>query len=107
MKASVTPTATRSSTLDRRESLISQVLERSEPAGDQEVGDHDQDRDGGEGGRERQVVGDVVEDDIADELIVRDQGRRDVVAHRQREREDRAGDDGGEGERQEYPADGP
>ena len=59
-----------------------------------------------ERGGEGQVVGDVVEDDVADELVVGDQARRDVVAEGQREGEDRAGDDGREGERQDHPAEG-
>ena len=61
------------------------------------------DRHGREGGGQRQVVGDVVVDDVADELGVgRDQRRRDVVAEGEREGEDRAGDDGREGERQDH-----
>ena len=44
--------------------------------------------------------------DVADELVVGDQPRGDVVAEGEREGEDRAGDDGREGERQDHPAEG-
>ena len=69
-----------------------QRLERAQPPGDQEVDDHDDDRHRGERRRERQVVrdADVGVDDVADELRARHELRRDVVAERQREREDRA-----------------
>ena len=43
-------------------------------------------------------------DDGADELLARDQPGRDVVAEREREREDRAGDDRRERQRQRHPA---
>ena len=49
--------------------------------------------------RQRQVVGDVRVDRVADELGVADQRRRDEVAQGQREGEDRAGDDRREDER--------
>ena len=47
---------------------------------------------------------DVVVDHVADELRVRDERRRDVVAERQAEREDRAGDDRRQRQRQDRPA---
>src|ERR1700758_3483513 len=101
MKASARPTQTRRMILPRFESLIagapSDVLEGAELAGDAEVGDHDEDRHQGEGRRERLVVGDRVEDRGADELFAGDEFRRQVVAEGEREGEDRAGDDGGEG----------
>src|SRR5665811_413534 len=109
MKASPTPTASRRSACERLErrtvggpsgpsgksgtDLVDgplDVFEGAQAAGDQQVGDHDDDRDEGEGGGERQVVDDVVEDDVADELVVGDEARGDVVAQRQREGEDRA-----------------
>ena len=46
----------------------------------------------------------IVVDDGPDELLARDEPRRDVVAERQREREDRAGDDGREREREDHPS---
>src|SRR3954454_17694545 len=106
MKASPSPTAVRSSAWARRESLIVyafphpwlDVLEGAELSGDQQVGDHDHDRDQRQRGGERLVVGDVAEDDVADELVVGDQARRYVVAEGQREGEDGAGDDRREGE---------
>src|SRR3954452_15603278 len=99
MKASATATAIRSSQRERFESLIvrahpSDVLEGPEPPGDQEVGDHDDDRDQRQGGGERLVVSDVAVDDVAEELVVGDQAGGDVVAEGEREGEDRAGDDG-------------
>src|SRR6476659_5228151 len=99
MKASASATAIRSIHRERLESLIalaspsSYVLEGPELAGDQEVGDHHHDRDQGQGRGEGLVVGDVAEDDVADELLVGDQARGDVVAEGEREGEDRAGDD--------------
>ena len=68
MKASVMPTPTRSRTRDLPRESSSDVLERAEAARDQEVDDHHRDRHEGEGGGERQVVGDVAVDDVADEL---------------------------------------
>ena len=65
-----------------------------------EVDDHHGDRHERERGRDRQVRPALVVDDGADELLARDQVGRDVVAERQREREDRAGDDRRERERQ-------
>ena len=55
---------------------------------------------------------DVLVDHVPDELRVADERRRDVVAEREREREDRAGHDPGEGERPHHaaerdPASGP
>ena len=44
------------------------MLERTKATREEQVDDHDQDRDRGEGRRERQVVSDVGEDDVADEL---------------------------------------
>ena len=70
-----------------------------------QVDDHHDDRHHSEGRRQRQVVGVLGEDDVADELGVRrDQGGRDVVAEGQREGEDRAGHDGGKGEREHHAA---
>ena len=75
----------------------SERLERAEPARDHEVDGHDDQRDRRERGRERQVVRDPSPsvDDVADEARAgaADERRRDVVAERQREREDRARDD--------------
>ena len=51
-----------------RASFVSDVLEGAEPPGDQQVDDHDDDRHRRERRGERQVVGDVVVDDVADEL---------------------------------------
>ena len=53
--------------------------------------------------RERQVArhAQVRVHDVADELRARDELRRDVVAERQREREDRAGHERRERERQD------
>src|ERR1700743_3570774 len=111
MKASTSPTTTRSVILPRLDSLIarrpssaapspgasSDVLEGAELAGDAEVGDHDDDRHQGEGRRERLVVGDRVEDRGADELFVGDQFRRQVVTEGEREGEDRDTHDRREG----------
>ena len=49
----------------------------------------------GERRRQRQVAGDahLALDDVAQELGAGHERRRDVVTHRQREREDRAGHD--------------
>ena len=56
--------------------------------------------------RERQVAGDahLALDDVAQELGAGHERRRDVVTERQREREDRAGHDRRERERQDDPA---
>ncbi len=61
-------------------------------------------------GGERQLrLVDAVVDDVADELArgAADEQRRDVVAERQREREDRAGDDARQRERQDHAAQRP
>src|SRR5207344_2283621 len=108
MNARPAPTATRSRIVDRLESLtvLLYVLEGAELSRDQQVADHHHDRYQRQGRGEGQVVGDVVEDDVADELVVGDQPGCDVVAEGEGEGEDRAGDDGGEGERQDHPAEG-
>ena len=82
-----------------------QVLERPGAARQEQVDDHDRDRHERIGRGERQVVGDadVVVDHVADELGARDDLRRDVVTEREREREDRAGDERREDERQHDP----
>ena len=77
-----------------------QGLERLELLRNGEVRDHYADRDKRERRGNRQVRPVVVVDDRADELLARDELRRDVVPEGQREREDRAGNDGGERERQ-------
>ena len=75
----------------------SERLERAEPARDREVDAHDDHRDHRERRRERDVRVDADEavDDVPDEARARpaDEQRRDVVAEREREREDRAGDE--------------
>ena len=73
-------------------SAPSERLERAEAPGDEQVDGHDRDRHEGERRGQRQVARHalLLEDDVADELVVRDQARRDVVAEGQREREDRA-----------------
>ena len=80
------------------------MLEGAEPPGGQQVDGHDRERHGGEGSREGRVVGDaeVAVDDRADQLVVvaAHDRRRDEVAEREREREDRAGHDARERERQ-------
>ena len=70
---------------------------------EQQVDDHHRDGHRRERGREREVVrdADVDVDDVADELRARDERRRDVVAERQREGEDRAGRDRGQRERED------
>ena len=79
-------------------------LECAEASGHGEVDDHD--RHGHEcvRGGQRLVDRDVAVDDVADELAARHERRDDVVAEGQREREDRAGDDRGQGQRQDDPA---
>src|SRR5215470_16591838 len=85
-----------------RVNIASEVLEGPETPHDRDVDDHDRERYGREGGCEGDVVSnpDVREDDVADQLRARsaDQPGCDVVAQREREREDRAGGDSGDGE---------
>src|SRR6266516_1172138 len=70
----------------------SEGLERAKPLRDQEIRGHDDNRDGGEGGRERHVSvdTDLLLDDVADEVVLPSthQRRRDEVAEREREGED-------------------
>ena len=86
-----------------RASTIREVLERPRAAREQQVDDHHGDRDERVRRRQRQVVRhtDVVVDHVADELRARDDLGRDVVAEREREREDRACDERREDERQD------
>src|SRR6187200_297169 len=108
MNAITTPIATRKRILDRFESrtVLLYVLEGAELSRDQQVADHHHDRYQRQGRGEGQVAGDVVEDDVSDELVVGDQLGGDVVAEGEGEGEDRAGDDGREGARQDHPAEG-
>src|SRR5215211_2085153 len=80
-------------------------VERAEATRDDEVNDHHDDRYEGIGSGERLISGhaDVLVDDVADEVRRRHEGRCDEVAERQREREDRAGHNRWEGERQDHP----
>src|SRR3954470_6045971 len=74
----------------------SERIESSEPAGAPEIEAHNDDRNHGEGGGERDVPGGALlrVDDLTDEEPpVADDLRHDVVAQRQREGEDRARDD--------------
>src|SRR3954471_2759372 len=107
-KASTPTLLIRSRILTGRDSVIarrSQRIEGAQPPRDEQVADHDGDRDQGVRSRQRQVdVGGVVVDDVADELGVRDEVGRDVVTQRQREGEDRAGYEGRENERDTAPA---
>src|SRR5689334_18865354 len=88
--------------------LASHGLERAGGPRTGQVEDHDHDRDHGERGRERQVAGraDVGVDDVADEARVRpaDQDRRDEVAQREREGEDRPGHHARQRQRQDHAA---
>src|SRR6516162_6792078 len=88
----------------------SDFLERAECPGADQVDGHDGDGDHGHGSGERHVVRDpdVAVDDVADEVGAgpADQQRRDVVTERQREGEDRPGDDARQGEREQHPARG-
>src|SRR5205807_6115390 len=80
-------------------------LERTSPAGGEQVDPHHDDRHGRERGGEGNVrLADLVLDDVADEAGTRaaDEGGRDEIAERQREREDRARDDSRENQRQDY-----
>src|SRR3954452_5743214 len=106
MKARPIATAMRSRIVDRLVSLTSllYVLEGPQLARHQQVADHHDDRDERERGGEGQVFAkDVVVDDVADELVVGDEARGDVVTQRQGEGEDRSGDDCREGEWQDHP----
>ena len=58
----------------------SEHLERAEAARDEQVDEHDRERDERVCRRERQVLGDVDEDHVADELRRGDETRDDVVA---------------------------
>ena len=76
----------------------SERLESPKLAGHEQIGDHDDDRHEGIRRRGRQRLASDVVDHGSDELLARDQARRDVVPERETEREDRAGDDRREGE---------
>ena len=76
------------------------------PPGDDQVDDHHHDRHQREHRRERQVgLVDRV-DVVTDQVGLGDQQRRVDVAERQREGEDRAGDERREGERQDHLPEG-
>ena len=76
----------------RRDS-VTERLERLQPAGDEQVADHDAIGTNENAAAVGQRLAADVVDHRADELLARDQPGRDVVAEREREREDRAGDD--------------
>src|SRR5262245_14720709 len=89
---------------------ISEVLEGAETPHDRDEHDHDRERHGREGGCEGDVVGDadVREDDVTDQLGVRttDDPGCDVVAKREREREDRTCCDSRDGQGKDDAANG-
>src|SRR3954468_4749956 len=85
-----------------RASPSSDRLERAEPPGEHEVDPHHDHRDSRERGGKWDVgLADLVVDDVADEARARTayEERRDEVAEREREREDRACDQPGQRER--------
>ena len=82
----------------------SERIEGSHPLGAPEIEAHDDDRHDGEGGGERDIARRALMgiDRLADEEPRRaDDLRDDVVAQRQREGEDRAGDDARQRERKD------
>src|SRR5438128_12339345 len=82
-----------------------QRLEGAHAPRDEQVDRHDGHGHERVGSPERQVVRDaehVAVHDVADERLVADERRRDVVTEREREREDRPRDDAGHGERQDH-----
>ena len=91
MKRSTSAVPARRSHRVRRSSTTTRGSRRLRPSGEEQVDDHDGDRHERVCGGERQVVrdADVAVDDVADELRVPDDLRRDVVAEGQGEREDR------------------
>src|SRR3546814_19344395 len=84
-------------------------IERSQPARAPEIEAHDDDRYDGEGGGQRDVAGGALVDidRLADEEARgADDLRDDVIAQRQREGEDRAGDDARQRQRQYHRGEG-
>src|SRR6186997_1748507 len=98
MNTSTRTVMTVSGTLRPAGSLMSgaasELVQGADPAGGGEVGEHHDDGQRRHRARERQVVGRalVVVDDVAEQLRgAADDLHRDVVTHREREGEDRAG----------------
>src|SRR5947208_1512970 len=99
--ANAAPTLTR--TRVALDSMALEGLERAQVSSKQEVGTDDDHRYQRVGGREWNVVRHAREvvHDVADEFGVADQAGRDVVAQREREREDGTRNDVGESHRED------
>src|SRR5690348_6048225 len=113
--ASTRATQIRSPARSQRDSISSAPglysLERAERPRAEQVAGHDHDGEHGHGRGERDVVrhADIGVDDVADEVRAgpADQQRGDVITEGQREREDRAGHDARQGQREQHQAGGP